>query len=65
MKGIFGSAWCGLENFKFMFMTNTSWKVISNTLVLNIYFIITGTVAQLTLALLFCEIKRTRCLWVS
>ena len=57
MKGIFGSPWCGLQNFKFMFMTNTIWKIIFNTIFLNVLFIVTGTLAQLVLALLFCEIK--------
>lgn len=57
MKGIFGSPWCGLQNFKFMFMTNTIWKIIFNTIFLNVLFIVSGTVAQLILALLFCEIK--------
>jgi len=57
MKGIFGSPWCGLQNFKFMFMTNTIWKIIFNTIFLNVLFIVTGTLAQLVLALLFCKIK--------
>ena len=57
MKGIFGSPWCGLQNFKFMFMTNAIWKIIFNTIFLNVLFIVTGTLAQLVLALLFCEIK--------
>lgn len=57
MKGIFDSPWCGLDNFKFMFMTNTIWKIIGNTIYLNVLFIITGTIAQLVLALLFCEIR--------
>lgn len=57
MQGIWKSPWCGLQNFKFMFMTNTIWKVIANTLLLNVLFIVSGTIAQLTLALLFCEIR--------
>lgn len=57
IKGIFGSPWNGLDNFTFMFKTNTIWKIIGNTIFLNVLFIITGTIAQLVLALLFCEIK--------
>lgn len=56
MKGIWGSPWCGLDNFKFMFKTDIIWSVIGNTLFLNVLFIVSGTIAQLILALLFCEI---------
>jgi len=57
MKGIFGSPWVGLDNFLFMFKTNAIWKIIGNTIFLNVLFIVTGTAAQLFLALLFCEIR--------
>lgn len=57
MKGTWGSPWCGLDNFKFMFKTDIIWSVIGNTLFLNVLFIISGTIAQLILALLFCEIR--------
>lgn len=57
MQGIWNSPWAGLQNFEFMFRTNTIWTVIRNTLWLNTLFIVTGTVAQLILAILFCEIR--------
>lgn len=57
MQGIWGSPWAGLQNFQFMFRTNTIWTVIGNTLSLNALFIVVGTVAQLLLAILFCEIR--------
>ena len=57
MQGIWNSPWAGLQNFEFMFRTNTIWTVIRNTLWLNALFIVTGTVAQLILAILFCEIR--------
>lgn len=57
MQGIWNSPWAGLQNFEFMFRTNTIWTVIRNTLWLNVLFIVTGTVAQLILAILFCEIR--------
>lgn len=57
MQGIWNSPWAGLQNFEFMFRTNTIWTVIGNTLSLNALFIVTGTVAQLILAILFCEIR--------
>lgn len=57
IKGIWGSEWAGLKNFEFMFRTNAIWNVIGNTLSLNTLFIITGTLAQIILAVLFCEIR--------
>ena len=39
-KGIWGSNWAGLKNFKFLFATQDAWTITRNTLCYNIAFII-------------------------
>ena len=58
--GIFGSAWVGLDNFRFLFGTDTAWRITRNTLGMNSLFIITGTLASLTIAILLNEIYTSR-----
>ncbi len=54
-KGILGSNWVGLYNFKFFFESNEFLKLTRNTLLLNGLFIIAGIAAALLIAiLLFC-----------
>lgn len=55
-KGIFGSDWCGLENFKFFFSSQDAWRVTRNTLMLNLFFIITTLIASLAVALVLYQI---------
>lgn len=55
--GIFGSAWAGLENFKFFFMSNDAKTVIRNALLYNLTFIITGHILSITLAIMLTNIK--------
>src|SRR5882757_6528489 len=40
-QGIWGSAWVGLDNFRFLFSTSDAWHITLNTLALNTTFIIT------------------------
>ena len=56
VDGIFGSAWVGFDNFRFLFGTDTAWRITRNTLLMNTVFIVTGTVASLTIAILMNEI---------
>ena len=58
--GIFGSAWVGLENFKFLFGSHTAWTITFNTVFMNLLFIITGTVVAIILALLLNEIYASK-----
>ena len=61
MKGLFGSDWCGLENFKFLFATKDAWIMTRNTLLYNVVFIIVGTVFAIAIAIMLCELgKRIR-----
>ena len=61
MKGLFGSDWCGLENFKFLFATNDAWIMTRNTILYNVVFIVVGTVFAIAIAIMLCELgKRIR-----
>ena len=43
-KGVFGSDWCGLQNFQFLFKTKDAWIMTRNTILYNVAFIIIGTI---------------------
>jgi putative aldouronate transport system permease protein len=60
--GILGSAWVGFDNFRFLFGTDTAWRITRNTLLMNSLFIITSTVASLVIALLMNEVYTS---WLS
>ena len=57
-KGIYGSPWCGLENFKFLTRTKDAWIMIRNTVLYNIVFIALGTVLAVTTAIILNEIRK-------
>ncbi|QHW35040.1 sugar ABC transporter permease [Paenibacillus rhizovicinus] len=56
-KGIWGSAWNGLDNFKFMFTTNDIWYTIGHTIGYNLVFLVVNTVLSVLAALLLNEVK--------
>lgn len=55
-KGIFGSKFVGLDNFRFFFTSNSWLKVTFNTLFLNILFIVTGLFMQLVISIMINEL---------
>lgn len=57
-QGIFGSPWVGLENFRFFFESQDAFRVIRNTLGLNLLFIAAGIFFGVLFALLMFEVKR-------
>ncbi len=57
-KGIFGSPWCGLDNFRFFFESQDAWRVTRNTLGLNFLFIAMGIICGVIFALLMFEVKK-------
>lgn len=59
LAGVWGSPWVGLENFTFLFGTETAWRIIRNTLFLNTLFIISSLIASLFIAVLLHEIIDT------
>lgn len=59
-KGIWGSPWVGMKNFKFFFESQDAWRVTRNTLGLNFLFIIVGIVCGVLFALIMFEVKKAR-----
>lgn len=60
VDGVFGSPFVGLDNFRYFFLNNPSaWTVIGNTLLINFWGIILGTVMPVTLAIMMNEVKCT------
>jgi len=55
-RGVFGSEFVGLENFRFLFATDTAIRATRNTVVLNIMFIIMGVIVSLFVAWLLFEV---------
>ncbi len=56
-KGIFGSSWNGFENFKYLFATNDAFRILRNTILYNLAFIVTGTVVPIAVAMLLDKIQ--------
>ena len=56
-KGIAGSPWNGLSNFKFLFGTKDAALIIRNTLGYNFVFILLGTVFAIAVAIILNEIR--------
>ncbi|MBR1584293.1 MAG: sugar ABC transporter permease [Clostridia bacterium] len=59
-KGVFGSSFNGVNNFKFLFQTGDIWRVTGNTLFLNVLFIFFTTLMSVFLAILFSEVKNRK-----
>ena len=62
--GIF-SPFVGLANFEYFFKSSWAWTVTRNTLVINILFLLVGTVCAVLLAIVLNEVKAKRFLKVS
>lgn len=58
-KGIYGSDWCGFDNFEYLFK-NDAGLIIRNTLLYNIAFIILGMVVGVALAILITDVCSAR-----
>ncbi len=59
-KGIFHSAWTGLENFKILFEYGDFLPILKNTIIINLYDLLFGFTAPLILALVINDIS---CAW--
>jgi len=55
-RGIWGSPWTGLENFRFMFTLPSFWQVLRNTLLINLYKLVIGFPSPIIFALLLNEL---------
>ena len=56
-KGILGSNWVGFKNFEFFFKSNDFTRIVTNTLLMNAIFIITGIIAAVGLAILLYKLN--------
>lgn len=54
--GLFGSPFVGLKNFEFLFKSNVLWRLLRNTILYNIAFILIGNVAQIFIAILISQL---------
>jgi len=59
-KGIMGSPWVGLDNFREIFAYSDFWSAFSNTLILAFMRLVISFPAPIILALLFNEISNRR-----
>lgn len=59
-KGIWGSPWVGLKNFRFFLESQDAARVIRNTLGLNLMFIVSGIFFGVVFALIMFEVKKKR-----
>ncbi len=58
LKGIFGSPWVGLDNFRDLFNNDYFWVVLRNTLLINGYKLLFGFPAPIVIALMINEVAR-------
>jgi putative aldouronate transport system permease protein len=58
-KGIFGSSWSDplFKNFEILVNNSDAFRAVRNTIILNVLFIVIGTICALTLAILINETK--------
>jgi len=59
-KGMFGSKWVGLDNFKFLFGREDFLLSIRNTLAMSLINLVFGTIAAILLAVLLNEVRNRR-----
>lgn len=56
-KGIFGSDWCGFDNFRFLFASKDALAITRNTLLYNVAFIVLTTALAIAVAVLINEVR--------
>jgi putative aldouronate transport system permease protein len=54
-RGIFGSAWHGFENFRFLFISGTGWLITRNTILYNLLNLITSQILAVVIAVIISE----------
>ena len=55
--GIWGSKWVGFKNFEFFFKSGKLWELLTNTVGMNLLFLIVNTLVTILLALLLFELR--------
>lgn len=56
-KGVFGSDWNGLANFRFLFSSGVGWKITQNTIFYNLINLVTSQGLAIIIAVIISEIK--------
>ena len=59
-RGIMGSDWVGLQNFKILFGSDQLWTIVANTVRMNVVNIITGEAACIALAVLLYNLVSSK-----
>ena len=59
MRGLFASEWVGLNHFRDMFQSTDFFRIIRNTVVLNVYHLLFGFPAPILLAIMINEVGRS------
>lgn len=57
VDGIFGSPWCGLSNFTYLFESQDAWIITRNTIVYNLVFLFLGLFLSVAFAIMLSELK--------
>lgn len=60
MKGLFGSAWCGLDNFKFFFTSQDAFRTIRNTVLYSVAFLVSDLFFGVLIAILLYNLRSRR-----
>ncbi len=55
-QGIYGSPWCGLANFQYLFQTSDAWVITRNTILYNVAFIVINTILSIAVAIILSEL---------
>ena len=56
-QGVFGSAWNGLDNFRYLFQSGTGWLITKNTIVYNLVNLVTSQALAILIAIFISEIN--------
>jgi putative aldouronate transport system permease protein len=56
-KGVFGSKFIGFENFRFFIESDEIFRVLFNTVFLNLLFIFVGMIISVSIAIIFSELQ--------
>jgi putative aldouronate transport system permease protein len=59
-KGIWGSPWTGLDNFKFFFTSEYAFRTTMNTIWINLNYLVWGTILAVALAIVLNELRSKR-----
>jgi putative aldouronate transport system permease protein len=55
--GVFGSPWVGLDNFKYMIISDKLWQLTRNTILYNVSFILFGVITEVGFAIILSELR--------